>query len=796
MSKKNTLLKILWRGGVWSYYWTLTVKSRTKYTHWHRLPEFVDAPNAANADIYFNVYPLSDAIGESPSSKIRGKAGQVAAANCLYADFDVGNGKDFASKDAVLQHIEDNNIPKPNALVNSGGGYHCYWLFEEPFIIATEQDYKLFAALEAQWVELVGADTGAKDLARVLRVPGTLNHKYDPPREVVLEYIKTDTLGTFDNYRSLIGALTPEPAHTPPPGGTHNNTALTPNPEKWLTKYVGEASEGNRNATGLLLASQLRDDGLTFDEARQWITSYQTSVTTSDSPYTISEAIASLRSAYSMPIREPARDITKPAYNPMPDVLTPSKQDNTEKDNTSNGNSLTDRSAARRLAMQTTDLQWVKGWKWVGWDGKRWQRDAKDIAIKATATIAEQYRQHAWTYEEDSKERKAFAAFAGRLDNRTGCENLLYFAQGMLTADSQDFDTHHYKLNMANGTLDMINGELQVHQKDDNLTQITTVDYNPDATAPRWEQFLREIMAGDEEMIAFLQQAIGYSLTGTCREQVLFFMHGGGENGKGVFLRAIRDALGEYAKEAAPNLLTAGDRHPTEVANLLGARFVTTSETNAGERLAEGLVKRLTGEDQLSARFMGGDFFNFDATFKLWLNANHKPQIRGTDEGIWRRIKLIPFEVSFAGEKKDTGLSDALAGELPGILNWTIQGCQSYLKNGLQYPEKIVKATSDYRAESDQLGNFFEERCIITPVGDPLLAGKIKSAELFGVWTQWCEGRNEKQGTLTTFGKRMMERGFEKKRQKDGVYYLGVELCDENTAPSEVYQNDKNVIKF
>ena len=556
-SQAKKLLQLLWRGGSFSYFWTIDSHAHeAKRTHWHSLPDFPDPPDHTGAEVYFNINPLSGAVGPSPSSFTRGKVSQVAAVNCLYADFDTGKGHDYPDKEAVLNHLDKIGVPRACARVSSGGGYHCYWFFEEPFVIETEQDLKKIDDMQKRWVKLVGGDKAAKDLARVLRVPGTLNHKYDPPREVILEEFIPERAAPWDDYRALINTATPrkkqkraEKPATPqtPPKDTKTH-ALTPNPEKWLSAALGKATVGNRNQAGLDLAVQLRDDGLSIEEARQWITSYHTEV---EQPlgqkYHISEAIASLESAYSRPAREPARDPNRPAFNPrVKHTKTAGKATTTKsapaglikKPEDEPKNPLTERAAAGRLCNHTNRLQWVKQWGWMGWDGTRWERDASTLAIKETASIAKQYHTTGLSLDEveHKEERKAYLRFAGRIDSRGGAENTLFFARGMLENKTETFDQRPFKLNLKNGTLDLETGELGGHEQSDFLTQLSDIEYDPGANAPRWEAFLQEVMNKDQEMIDFLQRAIGYSLTGATGEQVLFFMHGAGANGKGVFL--------------------------------------------------------------------------------------------------------------------------------------------------------------------------------------------------------------------------------------------------------------------
>jgi putative DNA primase/helicase len=327
-------------------------------------------------------------------------------------------------------------------------------------------------------------------------------------------------------------------------------------------------------------------------------------------------------------------------------------------------------------------------------------------------------------------------------------------------------DAHAYLLNVSNGTLDLKQGELRGHLREDHLTKRLEVIYNQTARCPRWEAFLERILAGRQELIRFVQKAIGYSLTGNTQEQCFFILYGTGANGKSTLLDTLLALLGSYAKQAAPDVLLSKsiDRHPTELADLMGARLVTAIETGEGRRLAENLVKQMTGGDRIKARFMRQDFFEFSPTFKLFLATNHKPQIRGTDYAIWRRIRLIPFTVTIPEEERDPTLLEKLRTELPGILAWAVRGCLAWQREGLKPPADVTHATEAYRAEMDVLAAFLTDCCVVHR------NARVKASELYQTYTQWCEDNGEQTENQRSLGMHLTERGFERKRGTAGVH--------------------------
>jgi P4 family phage/plasmid primase-like protien len=434
-----------------------------------------------------------------------------------------------------------------------------------------------------------------------------------------------------------------------------------------------------------------------------------------------------------------------------------------------------------------------RDWKYIAqtgedrrWDGTRWAEDLRNQRWDdCRAVRSELYRLASQT--KDSDLRKAYAELAFSFEKASNVAGAWKFFRGMpgVVALPGDFDRDPMLLNARNGTIDLRSGELRPHDRRDKLTRLAPVTYDADAKCPQWEAFLQQIMADNEELIAFLQRAIGYSLTGDTSEQCFFILHGSGANGKSVLLKVVGKILGDYSQTARIETFMSkkGNDIPEDVANLRGARFVTTSETSLGQRLAEGLVKALTGEDVVRARKLYQNSFQFVPQFKLWMACNHKPVIKGTDEGIWRRIRLVPFNVRIPPEEQDRKLAGKLMEEASGILAWMVRGCLAWQQHGLQPPEAVQAATADYRAESDTIAEFLGETCVVNPLA------RAAAKDLYACYLSWCEQVGSKPLSQKAFGSRLTEKGFERRRGTGGVHqWQGVGLV--TTGVTEVTYSD------
>ncbi len=423
----------------------------------------------------------------------------------------------------------------------------------------------------------------------------------------------------------------------------------------------------------------------------------------------------------------------------------------------SQGRHLTDMGNAERLvARHGEDLRYVHPWRrWLVWDGARWKVDDNGhVRRLAKDTIRTIYAEAGDAVDDQARNKLARHAMSS--EAQRSIEAMIALAQSEVPASPDELDADPWLLNAENGTVDLRTGELREHRREDLLTKIAGAEYRPDAPATAWAAFLGRVLPG-EELRAFVQRAAGYSVTGDTSEQCLFINHGGGDNGKSTYQEALAEALGDYAMRAPTEMLMVkrGGGIPNDVARLKGSRFVAASETEEGRRLAESLVKDLTGQDTITARFMRAEFFDFKPSHKLWLSTNHKPEIRGTDHAIWRRIRLVPWSVTIPPAEKDMQLPEKLRRELAGVLAWAVRGCLDWQRGGLGESEEVRQATQDYRIEMDVLAAFMDECCLVAP------GVQAKFSDLYAEYGRWCEVSGEKAEKKRAFGMLLKERGFE-----------------------------------
>jgi putative DNA primase/helicase len=381
--------------------------------------------------------------------------------------------------------------------------------------------------------------------------------------------------------------------------------------------------------------------------------------------------------------------------------------------------------AEQLVAYYGRALRFVVDWDaWVYWTGRRWEsgRLGVDRYAKKTARVLIGAAKEALVEAERLGDEKAIddakQAYAWAVKSHDAAR---IAAAVKLASSAEEIDVKSSRLNadpmlltVRNGTIELATGKLREWRSTDLITKMAAVRFDAKAKCPLWDRFVLDAMGGRKELVAYLQRFVGYSLTGSTEEQCLAFFYGDGRNGKSTFLNTIYRMLGDYAAKAPRKFLleTKSERHPTEIVPLFGARFVMCHEIGGQARFDEQLLKDVTGSDPLTARRMHENNWEFEPTHTLFMYGNDKPKIRGRDEGIWRRIRLIPWTVQIDKKKIDAKLPERLARELPGILNWAIRGCLEWQRSGLSTPNVVEAATEAYREETDPFGDFFKRRCV------------------------------------------------------------------------------------
>lgn len=725
----------------------------------------------ADTQYHRNGYELF--VGYNPRIATGGKSkDDVGAVVACYQDLDL-HDETGARVAAACEALLALSHP-PGLIVASGRGAHPIWPIRPTADKARWLQVQQGLALAlADWESDRAVLT---DEARVLRLVPFPNCKGGKARPTAILH-QSDVVYTLDQ---LLTAY-PAPAAPAPRNGhsVHSTRATVP---KGLVEYAeaGQA-EGKRNACGFWLACRLVEEVADEAAGRAILELYGRRCSPA---LPVGEVDTIWESAHKTTSYDPSKARqappppagtyhagSPPAAPPGPPTdaqVTPRDADGEHRTDLGN--------AARLVRLHGDDLRYARGLGWMVYEGGRWSRDTTGGAMRAAkATVRGMYQEASEIA--DDRDRAAFAKWALQSESAGRLAAMLTLAESerAVACSTDDFDADPYLLNCTNGTLDLRSGELHPHDRADLITKQAPVAYDPEAQCPSWRAFLARIFEPVPDVISFLQRAIGYALTGDTSEQVMFLLYGTGANGKSTLLQTLAAVLGDYAQATPAATLMVRDRNnnaTNDLARMAGARLVTAIESDEGKRLAEGLIKQMTGGDKIVARYLHQEFFEFTPQFKLFLATNHKPIIRGTDYAIWRRIHLVPFLVTIPEEERDPYMAQRLGAEAPGILAWAVEGYQQIRLSRLEPPPSVTGATSDYRAEMDLIAAFLEECCAVERTM------MVAAGALYAAYKAWAEESGERPITQRTFSLRLQERGHHTERRGAGSkpHWMGLGL--------------------
>lgn len=415
--------------------------------------------------------------------------------------------------------------------------------------------------------------------------------------------------------------------------------------------------------------------------------------------------------------------------------------------------------------------------KWFVWDDTVWCPDGDGAAFRFAERVVREHYSEAQAIAKDALASQAFR-YARQADKPDHINNILEQAstRQSLIIRQEDLDSNPWLVTALNGiTIDLKTGETRQPSPTDYMTKVLGAKYDEKATCPTWDAFMKMTFDDNQSLIDYVKRCIGYSLTGSTQEQVLFFLYGPtGDNGKTVFVNLLRALLSEdYCKNT--DITTFQPQRPEKVRNdlagLVGARVVIAAEPSEGAKFDMGRIKQMTGEDRISARFLNKEFFEYTPQFKLWIHGNHLPIISERTDAAWNRIQIIPFNVTISKDMQDKDLTCKLKRELPGILNWALEGLADYNKQGLNPPKDVLDLTKGYREDSDSVGSFIQDCCDCTEPD-----AKIKNTDLFEGYKLYCAEDGFERLSRRKFTSAIEATGFKRESANNAIYWRGLSM--------------------
>lgn len=796
------LAQYLHRGGAFAHYWIPSRDDGQKYSYWFGINGHTPEPPATwvKQDLYYSVNPAGPNVDRSVHTKTH--KGDVAAVNCLYAEFDE---KDWPGEAELVTHVATLQ-PLPSAIVRSGGGYHAYWLLADTFEINTAAARHHIDQVETAWVGFVRGDQTVHDLARVLRVPGSQNHKYQPPRDV--SFVRFEP-GCVYSLADLIATL--EAAGMWPPvakmntaagggaGATLDDQTLldlarrAANGATFERLWRGDTSEyrDDQSAADLALCTMLAfwtgKDEYRIDSLFRQSGLYRQKWERDEyRERTIRRACDSVFSVYE-PGEQPDPEAVQAAQSavgvrlgtqgtPAATLLnTPAAGQTTANDIEKQlaGFPPDDEGNAQAVRLLYGDVfLYCDAYGWLYWTGTHWRMEGAEDQVRTAVTETLKLRQIAAI-----KTGKDQVIKAARPNWSTVRACIEMFRPKVVT-DVSVFDADPDSFNCANGVVNLRTGALVSHDSRPRFTYCSSVVYDPQADYVEWVEFLASVV--DPSVVPYLQMAAGYSITGHTREEVLFYVHGPTRSGKGTFTEALLKILpyplGIEADFATFTAERKGDTQNFDLAPLKPARMIVASESSKYETLNEAKVKAVTGGNWIRCAFKHRDHFEYRPQFKIWLTSNHPVKGDVDDDAFWGRVRVIEFPNSHLG-REDKGLKERMKAPdvQRGILRWLVEGAIAWYaaSGGLEAPPAVVNTTAARRADLDYVGQWISD-CCNTNLTNTASFWTANTA-LYSSYVDWCKANGVMPKMQEQWGRSLAQKGYKTRdrRRMNGKIVFG-----------------------
>lgn len=732
----SRLIEYLMRGGSYGYYWT----KQSSKTYWWATDFRLQPPDTLE-DVYFSVHPSIRIKGPNK----RATKEEIEAINCVYADFDL---KDFEnSKGLIAEHIKRLK-PPPSVVIDSGGGYHCYWLLEEPFVLSTELKMEIASDIQKNWVVYVGGDLAVHDLARVMRVPGTYNYKYGNPKPVQVmheSYSKTYTLAGLQECLPQTDRHRGEKTYTVPKPVQPNDLSF-----QEIVDLASKA-KGGKQFVQLFKGSDL--DYPSPSEADLALCAYLAFWTGGDYEkmnqlFRLSDR---LRPKWE---REDYRHetLTKAILGADDFYIDPTGLLTAGAHDEGNASCTFGRVKGRILFCEALD--------WLQYKDGYWERELAERVVEEEIVQTLKARRNAAV---DAENEEILRASKPTAPNVMRTKSLL---KRKVAVPISKFDVSKDELNCPNGVLNLRTGKLAPHHPKKLFTYCVPTRYDPEASQGFWKQWLVHTVGGSQELADYLQLAIGYSLTGRVREEVMFYVYGPPRAGKGVFTETLIAMLGgrPLATEVDVDMFMAGKGTSSSVgfslAPLKAARFVAASESKEDEWLNAKYVKRWTGRNYITCAFKHGNDFTYQPQFKIWITSNFPPQMDADDKAAWGRLRILQFPISHLGKEDKSLKSKMLETRVQeGILAWAVEGAMKWYANeniGLITPDVVTEEVNKAQASVDWVASWIEEEVRITGRDSDRLPTDLYYPE----YKDWCHDNGVSPKSLRSLNRTLRKKGY------------------------------------